>query len=72
MVFPLVKKLSVDDSQLFTVPVKPGSVNVVEFEPAQTSTLPPETPEVGAPFTYMFLVKILVDVKLSPAIPPYS
>ena len=46
-----VKKLSVDDCQLFTVPVKPGSVNVVEFVPEQTFTFPPEIPDVGAPFT---------------------
>ena len=51
VVFPVVKKLSVDDCQLFTVPVNPGSVNVVEFDPAQTFTFPPEIPEVGAPFT---------------------
>ena len=51
VVLTVVKKLSVDDCQLFTVPVNPGSVNVVEFDPAQTFTLPPEIPEVGAPLT---------------------
>ena len=48
-VFPEVKKLSVEDCQLFTVPVNPGSVNVVEFVPEQTFTFPPEIPDVGAP-----------------------
>ncbi len=49
MLDPAVMKLSIELSQRTTDPVKPLNVKVVEFDPAQTVTLPPEMVPLDEP-----------------------
>ncbi len=53
----VAKKLSGDDSQRTTDPVKFVIVNVVELLPVQTFTPPPVMVPVDEPDTVTFLVK---------------
>ena len=54
------------------MPVNPVIVKVVEFEDAQTLTLPPLITPLGEPKTAIRLELIGVLVVLSFGIPPYS